>query len=366
LEKVRTSMVGISTRQKQVLATSGWESARLATESNYEALMKELEEKGLGDPSKFSQVAARRQALEKSLKEIESVEKEIKQLRDDAAASRQRLLDLRTELRTQRRAFLTRELQNNRYVKIELNAFGSEEDKDRVETALRKELGCETGYATAFQDSERQKGFVDTLYTALPDTEHVRVEALLTRIKSWKKEVVNAGSGHPSELSKVFVNFLKRELERRPEYFDRFHAWWPEDSLAVSYSKGGKGKDFASLKNGSAGEKAAALLAFFLAQGNSPLVIDQPENDLDNHLITDLVVEQLRESKQRRQVIVVTHNPNIVVNGDAEMVHAMHFESGQCRAKASGPLQENAVRSEVCEVMEGGKLALVSRYQRLI
>ena len=136
--------------------------------------------------------------------------------------------------------------------------------------------------------------------------------------------------------------------------------------MAVSYSKGGLGRDFVSLRNGSAGEKAAALLAFFLAHGSSPLVIDQPENDLDNHLITDLVVKQLRENKARRQVIVVTHNPNIVVNGDAEMVHAMRFENGQCRAKASGPLQEPLVRSEVCEIMEGGKPALTSRYQRLI
>jgi ABC-type lipoprotein export system ATPase subunit len=364
--KLRTLMLAISAHQKQVLATSEWESTRLATESSYAVLMKELEEKGLGDPAKFSQVAARRQILEKSLKEIEAVETEIKQLRDDATASQQRLLDLRAELQMQRRAFLTRELKNNPYVKIELNAFGSEEDKDQVEAALRKELGCESSHSGTFQDPERQTGFIDTLYTAPTDSEPQRVEALLARIKNWKKQVEDSGFGRPSELSKVFANFLKRELERRPEYFDRFHAWWPEDSLAVSYSKGGKGQNFVSLKNGSAGEKAAALLAFFLAQGNGPLVIDQPENDLDNHLITDLVVKQLRENKQRRQVIAVTHNPNIVVNGDAEMVHAMRFESGQCSAQASGPLQENAVRTEVCEVMEGGKPALTARYQRLI
>lgn len=366
MEKVQAAMNAVSMSQKQAIDTSEWEITRQATEHDYEALLKELEEKGLGDPAKFSQVAARRQVLEKSLKDIEAVEKEIKQLREEAAASNQRLLDLRAELRTQRRAFLTRELQNNRYVKIDLNPFGSEEDKDRVEAALRRELGCEDGrFADALRNVERGSGFVETLYSAAA-TEEQRIADLLTRLKSWKQMVVNAGYGHTTDLPKAFENFLKREFERRPEYFDRFFAWWPEDTLSVSYSKGGKGKDFVSLKNGSAGEKAAALLAFFLAHGNSPLVIDQPENDLDNHLITDLVVKQLRENKQRRQVIVVTHNPNIVVNGDAEMVHAMRFENGQCRAKASGPLQENFVRTEVCEVMEGGKPALVSRYQRLI
>ncbi len=140
----------------------------------------------------------------------------------------------------------------------------------------------------------------------------------------------------------------------------------PRFGFSLSYSRGGDGKNFVPLTTGSAGEKAAALLAFFLAHGEAPLILDQPENDLDNHLITDLVVKQLHENKKRRQIIVVTHNPNIVVNGDAEMVHAMNFANGQCRTKASGPLQEGAVRTEVCEVMEGGRDALKSRFQRLI
>lgn len=367
MDKVGASLAAISLNQKHTLTESEWEIARQRTERSYEALMDELEEKGLGDPAKFSQVAARRQVLEKSLKDIEAVEKEIMQLRDDAAASNQRLLDLRADLRTQRRTFLNNELQNNRYVKIDLNPFGSEEDKDRLEAALRKELGCEDGrFADALRNVERSSGIVETLYSDDSATEEQHIADLLARLKSWKQQVVNAGYGHTTDLPKAFENFLKREFERRPEYFDRLFAWWPEDTLAVSYSKGGLGRDFVSLKNGSAGEKAAALLAFFLAHGSSPLVIDQPENDLDNSLITDLVVNQLRENKQRRQVIVVTHNPNIVVNGDAEMVHAMGFDNGQCRVKASGPLQENAVRTEVCLVMEGGKPALVSRYQRLI
>ena len=368
LEKVHMSMIHIAEVEKQVLARSAWETAHQVTEEGYRALMEALEKRGLGDPAKFSQVAARRQTLEKSLKEIEAVDQEIKQLRQEATASQKRLLDLRSELQRLRRAFLNRELQNNRYVKIELNAFGSEDDKDRVEAELRRILGCEDSrFADALRHPERSSGgFVETLYAPADQAEDVRVVSLLKRIADWKQEAVNAGNDKPSGLPGAFQNFLKRELARRPEYFDRLHAWWPEDSLAVSYSKGGLGRDFVSLRNGSAGEKAAALLAFFLAHGSSPLVIDQPENDLDNHLITDLVVKQLRENKARRQVIVVTHNPNIVVNGDAEMVHAMRFENGQCRAKAPGPLQEPLVRSEVCEIMEGGKPALTSRYQRLI
>ena len=55
------------------------------------------------------------------------------------------------------------------------------------------------------------------------------------------------------------------------------------------------------------------MLAFLLAHGDEPLVLDQPEDDLDNQIIYSLVVTQMREDKLRRQIIVVTHNPNIVV-----------------------------------------------------
>ena len=107
------------------------------------------------------------------------------------------------------------------------------------------------------------------------------------------------------------------------------------------------------------------MLAFLLAHGREPLVLDQPEDDLDNHLIYGLVVQQIRANKLRRQLIIVTHNPNIVVNGDAELIYALEFEKGQCRVKNSGSLQDQSMREEVCQVMEGGKEAFERRYQRL-
>ncbi len=80
--------------------------------------------------------------------------------------------------------------------------------------------------------------------------------------------------------------------------------------------------------------------------------MDQPEDDLDNHLIYDLIVTQLREIKRRRQVIVVTHNANIVVNGDAQLVLALFVSKGQTRIEESGPLQKREVRKTICDIME--------------
>lgn len=107
------------------------------------------------------------------------------------------------------------------------------------------------------------------------------------------------------------------------------------------------------------------MLAFLLVHGEEPLVLDQPEDDLDNHLIYELVVQQIRGRKQTRQLIVVTHNPNIVVNGDAELVHVMDFRQGQCRVVQAGALQEIKIRDEVCRVMEGGREAFERRYRRI-
>lgn len=367
IDQTRAALEQTAVEQKAYLAASDWEKSRLTIEEEYKALMAELEAKGLGDPTQLAKLTARRQALEKSLKEMEGVEKNIELLRDEAGRNQEGLLALRRDLQTKRAAFLERELKDNRYVKIELRAFGSEQDKDRIEAELRRELGCEdTRFADAIRNADRRAGIIEELYQDAGVSEEARITATLDALDKWKVNITHAAKGRQSDLPGKFQTYLKKEFERRPEYFDRFYAWWPEDSLEVSYSKGGAGRDFVSLRNGSAGEKAAALLAFFLAHGDLPLIIDQPENDLDNHLITDLVVSQLRENKKRRQIIVVTHNPNIVVNGDAEMVHAMRFVSGQCTASASGSLQNGAVRTEVCEVMEGGRPALKSRYQRLI
>ena len=99
--------------------------------------------------------------------------------------------------------------------------------------------------------------------------------------------------------------------------------------------------------------------------GWHPLALDRPEDELDNHLIYDLVARQIRANKLRRRNVVVAHNPNIVVNGDAEMLHALDFVEGQCIVHQSGSLQEEATRAEVCRVMEGGLEALERRYRRL-
>ena len=136
--------------------------------------------------------------------------------------------------------------------------------------------------------------------------------------------------------------------------------------IRVQYSKEPGSGRFEDLEKGSAGQKAAAILAFLLSHGNEPLVIDQPEDDLDNSLIYDLIVKQIHENKSRRQIIIVTHNPNIVVNGDAEIVHVLKYDRGQIKINQQGGLDKLDIQKSICNIMEGGRQAFKMRYNRIM
>jgi len=95
------------------------------------------------------------------------------------------------------------------------------------------------------------------------------------------------------------------------------------------------------------------------------LVIDQPEDNLDNRLVGNVLVNILAELKEQRQMLVCTHNPNIVVSGDAEQVvvlDALSEKSGE--KKASGSIDNSDIVEHVISLMEGGREAFIARHKR--
>lgn len=103
-----------------------------------------------------------------------------------------------------------------------------------------------------------------------------------------------------------------------------------------------------------------------LTYGDQPLFLDQPEDDLDNQMIYRVIVKELRRNKKKRQVVIITHSPNLVVNGNADMIFPLDTSDGPTKFKSSGTLQQAAVRESVCKLMEGGKQALEQRFKRMI
>lgn len=112
----------------------------------------------------------------------------------------------------------------------------------------------------------------------------------------------------------------------------------------------------------SLGQRATALLQLLMGlEGHPVFLIDQPEDDLDNETIFRHVVEPLLKVKSRSQFIIATHNPNIPVLGDAELVHACREEGKGSYLHASGSLDSSTTREAIVSIMEGGAQAFEQR-----
>ncbi|MBF0584840.1 MAG: AAA family ATPase [Magnetococcales bacterium] len=112
------------------------------------------------------------------------------------------------------------------------------------------------------------------------------------------------------------------------------------------------------------GQRNTAALAMLLARGNHPLVIDQPEDELDSNFIFRELVPMLRRLKHSRQIILATHNANLPVNGDAELVYAMKAVNGHGIKLAEGGLDQARVTGAVLDIMEGSEQAFRQRKEK--
>ena len=352
--------------QRETSRTGKWQCYVEKAGEAYRNLVKHLEIEGVTDPNEYESLVQEKQRLDSEIKSLQSDKEERDKLVRESKNHLQEVQKARQAMTIARRDFLSKTLSQNNFVHIEIQPYG--DDPRTIERSLRRTLNV---LDDRFSDDifvanteYTSKGIVANLIKDLPEELYVRMPEVDNRLANVKQRFELACSGQ-GDFGGHLNNYLEREFGRTPELLDNLWTWFPEDGLSVKYSPTGDGKGFRPISQASAGQRAAAMLAFLLAHGDEPLILDQPEDDLDNHLIYDLVVHQIRENKLRRQIIVVTHNPNIVVNGDAEMLHALAFDRGQCVVRQSGSLQEEVIRDEVCQVMEGGREAFRRRYRRL-
>jgi ABC-type lipoprotein export system ATPase subunit len=152
-----------------------------------------------------------------------------------------------------------------------------------------------------------------------------------------------------------------------PAAVRRIEAADTPDRVVVEVDLGAPGTEsWCSIDEVSPGQRAMALLALALASGAEPLVIDQPEDDLDNRYIYDEVVRVLSRVCEGRQVIVATHNANIPVLGDAELVLALDAAADRGRVLAAGGLESAEVATQARQILEGGDQAFLARHRRYL
>ena len=115
------------------------------------------------------------------------------------------------------------------------------------------------------------------------------------------------------------------------------------------------------LKNHSLGQRASALILFVLSQrDNDVVIIDQPEDDLDNQTIYEDVIKLVRKLKPKTQFIFATHNPNIPVLGDAEQIIACAYNDDAIQTKV-GSIDCPKIQEAIVSIMEGGSEAFQRR-----
>ena len=118
-------------------------------------------------------------------------------------------------------------------------------------------------------------------------------------------------------------------------------------------------RDFSRL---SLGQQQSVLLALVLSsKSKQPLIIDQPEDNLDSEFISSTLVPVLRRAKERRQIIIVTHNANIAILSDAEQIIVLKSNSERAQIAARGSIDDPITRDSACNILEGSKEAFNTR-----
>jgi len=146
------------------------------------------------------------------------------------------------------------------------------------------------------------------------------------------------------------------------------------DSIEMELRRKIEADDYISIQQASVGQKATALFLILLAQTDGLLVIDQPEDDLDNAFITNDILPAIHELKHQQQIIFVTHNANILVNAESEKVVVLDTEPRvgpstglpQIRGHiyCEGGIDNSLVRNSVTGILEGGEEAFLAREKK--
>jgi ABC-type bacteriocin/lantibiotic exporter with double-glycine peptidase domain len=122
------------------------------------------------------------------------------------------------------------------------------------------------------------------------------------------------------------------------------------------------GEDYKDSTSLSTGQKCTTILPILLMESERPLLIDQPEDNLDNAFVFETIVQSISEVRGRRQLIFVTHNPNIPVLGDAARVFCLSSTGRSGRVENAGTVDD--VAAQIMTILEGGRAAFDARQKR--
>jgi len=320
---------------------SRWEEKRKVIEEIYEKLLRELQKSKI-DGAEFIR-------LRKQIEELRPLREKKDSLKRDLAtheAQRRKLLAEWEDIKaSEYREFqsaakkVSRKLRDR--VQVEVTMAGNREPLEQ----LLREVG----------------GNLSAALERLRSLEQISLPDLAQRCREGK-EALMKNFGLPAGSAERIAQ-ADLDLFMRIEELDL-----PATTkIELNTAPEGESATWQTLEALSTGQKATAVLLLLLLESEAPLVVDQPEDDLDNRFITEGVVPIMRQEKRRRQFVFSTHNANIPVLGDAELILglAASGEGGEGHAKIAphhmGSIDSRPVRELVEEILEGGKDAFEMR-----
>ena len=314
-----------------------WNKRSVAIEKNYEKLLRKLQKSKI-DGDEFIQLRRRTEELRPLKDQTANLSRELV-----AHETRRNSLlleweDLQTtEFQELKRAAksVSRRLQNQ--VKVDVKMSGNRDPLDE----LFRQLG----------------GNLSNVRNLLRTLPQLSLRELAETIKGGKDSLIQhygMTSANAERIANADIEWLMKIEELELPAITR---------IALNTASDRKVPNWQPLEVLSTGQKATAVLLLLLLESDSPLIIDQPEDDLDNRFIADGIVPVMRRAKQRRQFVFTTHNANIPVLGDAELILGLTTEGEQNQIQARipreymGSIDSPMVRKLIEEILEGGRVA---------
>lgn len=329
--------------QKVIQLIDGWKPEYQARRSDYDALLqsvggdlKALEVQRKTKEQELTKLQENACALRESVELLEEVLEHRKRLLDRLDAA---LGDL-SHLRSHKCAELTNLSNGRLFLGITKGADNSE-------------------FSAALQNSATGTRIRKTDLARI--AEHVTPRELIDLVLDKNPNEIAQRADIDLETADKLVNWLLA-LEARDTVLGLQHQYLPKDLPSIRYMKEDGG--YAELGQLSVGQKCTALLILGLSTGNSPVIIDQPEESIDIASVFADIVTKLRSGKDRRQFILTTHNPNIAVTADSDLIHVLRSSATRGRVVSQGVIEDKEVRSEVIQHLEGGRDPYLMRGQK--
>lgn len=337
----------------------GFEEAR----KEYDELRNGMQKKGV-EFAQHEKLLQQRALLERELGELRRLDEEIDKVERDVRGRRAQLVQLH-EGRLARRRTQARALEEaDADVQLEIVPFRDEADLVSRRDEWFAGAGVQERDWTVLMEHVRASdGSIPDRLAEL--TAALRRDVEVTERAGRALDAKNSavakllGSARAGQLTGHFYRALQRGDRIRLDEMERF---LPED--AVEARVRGADRHFKPVTQGSLGERSTAMLSLLLSAGDQPLIIDQPEDDLDNRYVYEVVVDLLRKRKFSRQIVIATHNANIPVNGDAELIVALGVENRLGTVLQMGSIDRVDVKDEVSRIMEGSAEAFRLRRER--